>query len=825
MSGQRSVERVPKIADDDQHDDRLRLRALRMRLATLVVAVAVPLLALALGAVWQAHRSERARIETRLVEQARAVAGMLDGQMDKAEVYLRAIAASPSLAAGDWPAIDRQARQSTRRGTFLAIFDERGRPLLNPFLPPGAGGLDVDETRAAAIVGRTLAADRPVVSALFPLPQGTGKTPTVAVSLPAATRTGQRVVVALILPSSQFVELLSRQNLPTSWTAAILDPEDVVAASTQDGDRLVGTAAVDPVRQALAGDRAGLVRARAWGDAWATLAVARAPASRLSVVIAIPETVFGQAFLAVLGPVAAIGFSLIAAAVALAMLASRRVLDAVRHDYAVEKNRREQAAAHLGEKQRQLDRSERRFQTIANTMPQIVWSALPDGSVDYVNKRWRQYSGTSPGMTGSGGWWTFVHPDDRERTDARWRLSLDSAQPFEIEYRLLDAGGRYRWFIGRAMAIRDSAGRIERWFGTCTDIHDKKLAEEALVATQEQLRARVDELAQQKARLERLMILAPNLIYINDLKRRRNAYINPQVFEGLGYAAAELTGRPLKALNALIHPDDRRRAREFSRQTRRMADGEMREIEYRLRHADGSYRWFLLRETPFHRDSDGKVTQILGTALDIATRKHADERQQMLIRELHHRVKNILATVQAIASATGRSARDFQSFREVFSERLVSLGRTHSLLTREAWAGADLHDILRGELAPYLDAAERRVAIDGPSFIVPRDMTVPIGMAIHELATNAVKYGALSVPEGRVRVDITAEEGMPDPRLVMVWTESGGPPVKPPERRGFGSLLLDRLLASQLGGRVATEYRPEGVMARIDVVLRRDDMR
>ncbi len=321
------------------------------------------------------------------------------------------------------------------------------------------------------------------------------------------------------------------------------------------------------------------------------------------------------------------------------------------------------------------------------------------------------------------------------------------------------------------------------------------------------------------------MISAPNLIFINDLKRGRNVYINPQVFDALGYGPAELTGRPLKALNDLVHPDDRRRVAEFAGQVRRAADGEVREIEYRIRHADGSYHWFLFRETPFLRDESGKVTQILGTALDIGARKQADERQQMLIRELHHRVKNILATVQAIASATGRSSRSFEAFREDFAERLVSLGRTHSLLTREAWAGADLRDILASELAPYLGSGDGRVTIDGPSIVVPRDMTVPVGMAIHELTTNAVKYGALSVPEGRVHVTIETDGRQPEPRMTLVWNESGGPRVEPPQRKGFGTLLLNRLLASQLGGEVAIDYRPEGVVARMDVVLRKDDLR
>lgn len=806
-----------------ENEERGKLHALRVRLLLLVGGVALPLLALAIGAVWQTHRSERARMETRLVEQARTIAASIDGQMKQAEVYLRALASSPSLANGDWLALYQQAARSARPGTYVAILDEQGRRLLNTYFPMGAGGVSLTPTRGIDIVRRALGEERLAISGV--LVGDAISEPSVVAAVSASTRAGQRVVVALIIPSTVLADAIHLQNLPSDWISAILDAGDRVAARSRDNERFVGTEAVAPVRRALAAGSSALIHARTVENLSASLAVARAPESGFSAVIAIPETVFGRSFAATLGPVALIGMALIAAALGIAMLASSHILSAVRRSYAEERSLRDEVTENLRVVDAELQRSERRFQTIADAMPQLVWSTLPDGYHDYFNQRWYEFTGMTPGSTMGGIWNDLLHPDDKDRSARRWQHSLETGEPYEIEYRFKAADGSYRWFIGRAMPIRDREGRIERWFGTCTDIHDKKLAEGALVAAQEQLKARVAELAQQKARLERLMISAPNLIFINDLKRGRNVYINPQVFDALGYGPAELTGRPLKALNDLVHPDDRRRVAEFAGQVRRAADGEVREIEYRIRHADGAYHWFLFRETPFLRDGSGKVTQILGTALDIGARKQADERQQMLIRELHHRVKNILATVQAIASATGRSSRSFEAFREDFAERLVSLGRTHSLLTREAWAGADLRDILASELAPYLGSGDGRVTIDGPSIVVPRDMTVPVGMAIHELTTNAVKYGALSVPEGRVHVTIETDGRQPEPRMTLVWNESGGPRVEPPQRKGFGTLLLNRLLASQLGGEVAIDYRPEGVVARMDVVLRKDDLR
>lgn len=804
-------------------DESRRLRALRVRLLILVVGIAVPLLALALGAVWQTTANERLRMEGRLVDQTRAIAGAVDVEMDRAGLYLRALAASPSLAAEDWRALHGQAVQSAPRGTFVAVLDGEGRRLLNTYFPVDGGGIVLTETTAAPLVRQALDGGGIVISGL--VDRAALGEPAVVATLGADTDAGRRVAVMLVIPSSHLSQILGQHNLPADWISAVLDQNDRVIARSRDRNRFVGTTAVAPVRQALAAHGSGLIHTRTVENVTATLAFARAPASGYAAVVAVPEVIFGRVLLSALGPVALIGALLLVAALVIAMLASRRILSAVRRGYAEEKSLREEVARSLRIRDAELEVSERRFQTIADAMPQLVWATRPDGYHDYFNERWYAFTGTSPGSTMGGVWNDLLHPDDQERAARRWTHSLETGEPYEIEYRFKAVDGSYRWFIGRAVPMRDATGRIERWFGTCTDIHDKKLVEEALVSTQRQLKARVTELAQEKTRLERLMLSAPNLIYINDLQRRRNAYINPQIFESLGYGPSELMGRPLKTLGAFVHPDDRRRVAEFATQVRRVADGEVREIEYRIRHTDGSYRWFLVRETPFQRDPVGKVTQVLGTALDIGSRKQAEERQQMLIRELHHRVKNILATVQAIASATGRSSSSFAAFRERFSDRLISLGRTHSLLTREAWAGAGVRDILESELSPYLQDGEARVVIEGPALIVPRDMTVPIGMAIHELTTNAVKYGALSVPEGRVHVTIVSDGAVPEPRMTLEWRESGGPPVREPERKGFGSLLLNRLLASQLGGEVAIDYRPEGVVARIDVVLRKDDVR
>jgi two-component sensor histidine kinase len=203
----------------------------------------------------------------------------------------------------------------------------------------------------------------------------------------------------------------------------------------------------------------------------------------------------------------------------------------------------------------------------------------------------------------------------------------------------------------------------------------------------------------------------------------------------------------------------------------------------------------------------------------LAAQKQAQEQQQLLIRELHHRVKNTLATVQAIMGSTARASSNMEQFQQAFIGRIASLGKTHSLLTEERWQAVPLQELVCLELEPYDDAAGKRIQIQGPQVDLPPDLAVPIGMAIHEMTTNAVKYGALSEFGGMVMVtwELRTEDGQR--KLDLEWIERHGPPVEPPTRQGFGSRLLERVLTAQIHAEVITDYRPEGLHIQVTVPL------
>jgi two-component sensor histidine kinase len=196
-----------------------------------------------------------------------------------------------------------------------------------------------------------------------------------------------------------------------------------------------------------------------------------------------------------------------------------------------------------------------------------------------------------------------------------------------------------------------------------------------------------------------------------------------------------------------------------------------------------------------------------------------EQRQSLLVRELHHRVKNTLATVQALVGATRRSTGSFDAFYRSFSNRITSLAKTHNLLTEDYWQTAPLREIALNELKPFAESRQPRFMLIGPPVELSADLAVPVGMALHELTTNAIWHGALSVPGGHVEVRWSVDEVEGVRKLHLEWRERGGPPVGEPQHQGFGTTLLQRVLPMQCKAEVEVQYDPEGLRFRMDAPL------
>lgn len=216
---------------------------------------------------------------------------------------------------------------------------------------------------------------------------------------------------------------------------------------------------------------------------------------------------------------------------------------------------------------------------------------------------------------------------------------------------------------------------------------------------------------------------------------------------------------------------------------------------------------------------DGRVVGIFVDGNDITDHVRAEKSQALLVRELHHRVRNTLATVQGVMNSTARTAETIEDYQWAFSGRISSLARTHSLLTEEIQQFVSFPNLLRQEVGAYAEGAKDRVILEGPDVELPSQLAVPLGMTIHELSTNAFRHGALSVPAGRVTVTWTVVPAKEKRILSCHWIESNGPPVTPPSRHGFGSMILTRVLSQQIGAKVEAIYSPDGFELAADIPL------
>lgn len=267
---------------------------------------------------------------------------------------------------------------------------------------------------------------------------------------------------------------------------------------------------------------------------------------------------------------------------------------------------------------------------------------------------------------------------------------------------------------------------------------------------------------------------------------------------------------------ALVHPEDRSRVQAAL--ARSVAESIDYDIEYRIIWPDGTLRWVEVRGQPV-RAADGTTTRMAGVSIDTTDRKRAEERQALLSREVDHRAKNALAVVQAMLRLT--KADTVPRYIAAIEGRVAALARAQTLLADDRWAGTDLQVLLQGELAPFLERGGQRVALEGPPVALPALATQPLAMATHELATNALKYGALSVPEGRLKLSWwVAVQAHGQAVLRLRWMETGGPPIMaPPARRGFGSRVLDGTVRGQLGGRATQVWTEGGLVCDIEVPI------
>jgi PAS domain S-box-containing protein len=438
--------------------------------------------------------------------------------------------------------------------------------------------------------------------------------------------------------------------------------------------------------------------------------------------------------------------------------------------------------------------SEARFQTLADNVAQLAWMADTVGAIFWFNKRWFDYTGGKPEEMRSDGWRNLIHPDHVTRVIEKFSRHIATGDVWEDTFPLRGLDGSYRWFLSRAMPIRDEGGRVVRWFGTQTDI-TKHLEE-----------------AERNAQLATIVATSADAI-ISLSDEGTVLSWNPGAEQMFGYAADEIVGKSERILFA----EDA--DREFKEKYEHLRQGEHLRRDTVRRRKDGTFVNVSINAAPM-RHADGHIIGFSAVLRDVTERKRVEKHLRVVMRELSHRTKNLLAVIIAMVRQTARSSNDVAVLQSELIQRLQSLSASHDLLVAKDWAGASLEELIRAVLQPFIGTSDALVC-EGPKVVVNATAAQNLGLALHELATNAAKYGALSTSAGQVRISWEIEPGDAQSdtepnggdtsRLRLTWAERGGPPVTPPRIKGFGRVVIERVAAQALSATVDYEFPREGV--------------
>jgi PAS domain S-box-containing protein len=440
-----------------------------------------------------------------------------------------------------------------------------------------------------------------------------------------------------------------------------------------------------------------------------------------------------------------------------------------------------------------LKESEERFRMLADSAPVMIWMSDAKGQCLYLNAALRNFWGVAEGALDGFDWRQMMHADDEPHITGAVVAAIGAEQSFSVQGRYFDAAGDVRIVRTRGEPRRSPEGRFLGMVGVNVDLTEIVAAQQAF--------------EESRRRLQTIADSAPALIWTADPQgvltfhnERWSAYVGAS---GLGAA---------DWLASKLHRDDAHACLERWRAA--LQTGGPVEFEARFRRHDGEFRWFLVRASAV-KDAEGRVVEWAGSSADIHDRKLAEQRQKLLLDELNHRVKNTLTVVQSLALQTFRNTSDPVSARKAFDGRLAALAAAHTLLTQSNWESADLHSLIKEALLVCGDAGDR-VVRTGPALLLRPKQALSVALVLHELCTNALKHGALSTSGGGVELTWEAVDGE---ALQLIWREHGGPSVRAPERRGFGTVLLERAVVHDLGGQAEIGFDASGVQYALTLPL------
>jgi PAS domain S-box-containing protein len=507
------------------------------------------------------------------------------------------------------------------------------------------------------------------------------------------------------------------------------------------------------------------------------------------------------------------------------------------------------------------------FAAMADNLPELAWMTDPVGGVIWYNKRWYDYTGTTLEQMQGWGWRSIHDPAELPETERLWKESLESGKPFEMTFSIRGSDGVLRPFLTRAHPLRDASGRITAWFGVNTDIGrlqaaSRDLSEQKRVAeTLNRTAAKVAAELNLEAMVQIVVDAAVELtgaqfgaFFYNVIKPSGEAYT---LYSISGVPRENFSKFPMPRNTQVFEPTFRGagivRSADITKDPRYghntphkgMPEGHLPVRSYLAapvmsRHGEVMGGLFFGHsETGVFSAHDEQLVEGLAAQAaigidnsrlfakaerEIAERKQAEEARTLVLRELNHRVKNLFAVAAGMVTMTARTSQTTSQMAETLSGRLRALARAHELI--RASISADSHELTHTTLRamtesilePHVTPGGAQLTIDGPDVPVGPTSATSLALILHEFATNAAKYGALTEPSGKVSIVWKTEGG----DLLITWAERGGPKLEgPPTRKGFGADLARTSARGQLGGDVTYDWKAEGVTILIRVSLER----
>ncbi len=763
---------------------------LRIHLSLFAALLIVPAILLSTFLIREAGKERRREAEARIVQLAADLADDISNEIERSLTILRTLSISQSLARDDFEAFHQQSKAALGKpDAAILLVEPDGRQLLNTAVPWGSALVPYSAPEALKYAVET---KQPYVTDLF---WGRVRNAYVInILLPILDADRPPRVLAYSITPEHVRQMLDGQDIGGEWTTGVSDRRGQLIARSREHERYVGKVLGPELIETGARDRAphlikgidgrSIIRAVVHTRVSDWMVAASVTEAYLDKIVAdgTRDLMFGTVII-------------MGIATLLVFLYGRQLADALNSIASASSGvardtiiREATEAAHtLAGANESLRRSEQRFRGIYQNAATGIAITAPNGRYQSCNPAYAQMLGYSEAQLRDRSFEDLIHPDDRD-TNLQFTQDLLEGRrnAFEIENRYLAADGRTLWVHKHVSMMRDSDGQPLHVIVLVTDRTERLKQERELAIAVER-----SKIAQQSAR-------AAPYEYV---PRTRQVLFDASIFTLAGFTQAEATALG-DGRRALIHPDDATAASEAM--DRGVAERMGYEVVYRMRHKDGRYVWVQDRASIL-RGQKPEDDRVIGMMLDISEQKAREEHINLLLREVNHRSKNMLGLVQAIARQTATADR--RDFLARFSERIQALAANQDLLVRNDWQGVDIQDLISAQLAHFASSFGARISTGGPHLRLSPASAQVLGMVLHELATNASKYGALSGDKGRIDVRWRTSDG----RFFITWRERDGPQVTPPAQEGFGSTVIRNMSGMSLDADVTLEYAASGL--------------